>query len=120
FGPVVGDVDLSVLEGRHRAGIHVYVRVELGDRDLVASRLQQRADRGGRDPLAEGGDDTAGDEEIFAAHETASFRSNTSTRARSAGVSTPIESVAASPTQIRSPASSHRSCSSDSAFSRGE
>ena len=126
LGAVVGDVDLAVLERRHRAGVDVDVRVELGHRDREAAGLEQRPDRGGRDALAERRNHAAGDEDVLRAHETvSSFVVPTSSQApsawaRSSGVSTPIESPAASPTQIACPASSHRSCSSDSARSSGD
>jgi len=50
---VLGDEDLAVLVGRHRAGIDVDVGVELLEADGEALRDQQTADRGGGDPLAE-------------------------------------------------------------------
>ena len=53
FGAVVGDVDLAVLVRAHRPGIDVDVRVELLQRDLVAVALEQRANRGGRQALAQ-------------------------------------------------------------------
>ena len=43
FRPIVGNEDLSVLVGRHRAGIDVEVRIELAKPDPVAACLQQRA-----------------------------------------------------------------------------
>ena len=65
LGAVVGDVDLAVLVRAHRAGVDVDVGVELLQRDLVAVPFEQRADRGGREPLAERGDDAAGDEDVL-------------------------------------------------------
>ena len=53
FGAVVGDEDLAVLERRHGAGIDVEVGVELHQVDLDAARLQQAADGGCRQTLAE-------------------------------------------------------------------
>jgi hypothetical protein len=41
LGPVVGDVDLAVLERAHGARIHVDVGVELDHGDLEPARLQQ-------------------------------------------------------------------------------
>ena len=73
LGAVVGDVDLAVLEGRHRAGIHVDVGIELGHRDREASGLEQRPDRGRRDALAERGHHAPGDEDVLRAHAIASF-----------------------------------------------
>ena len=53
LGAVVGDEHLAVLVGRHGAGIDVEIGVELAQPDLVAARLQQRAERRGRETLAE-------------------------------------------------------------------
>ena len=64
LGAVVGDEDLAVLVGRHRARIDVEIGVELAQPDLVAARLQQRAERCGCETLAEGGDHAAGDEDV--------------------------------------------------------
>src|SRR5207248_10241436 len=65
FRPVVGDVDLAVLVGAHRAGVDVDVRIELLQRDLVAVAFEQAADGSGREPFSERRDDAAGDEDIF-------------------------------------------------------
>ena len=43
--PVVGDEDLAVLIGRHRARIDVEIGVELAERGPVAARLQERPER---------------------------------------------------------------------------
>ena len=53
LGAVVGDEHLAVLVGRHRARIDVEIGVELAQTDLVAARLQQRAERRGSETLAE-------------------------------------------------------------------
>ena len=53
FGAVLGDKHLSMLEGAHRSWIHVQVWVQLQDRDVVATRLQQSAEAGGHNPLAD-------------------------------------------------------------------
>ena len=60
---VLGHEHLAVLERRHRARVHVDVRVELLEGDLQAARDEQAADRGRGDALAKGGDDSAGDED---------------------------------------------------------
>ena len=52
LGAVVGDENLAVLVRRHRAGIDVEIGVELAQADLVAARLQQRAERCGSQTLA--------------------------------------------------------------------
>ena len=62
LGAVRGDEYLAVLEGTHRARIHVDVGIELHHADLEAARLEDRAERGRRDALAEGRDHAAGDE----------------------------------------------------------
>ena len=53
LGAVVGDEDLAVLVGRHRARIDVEIRVELAQPHLVTARLQQRAQCRRRQPLAQ-------------------------------------------------------------------
>ena len=63
--PVLRHEHLAVLVRRHRAGIDVDVRVELLHADLEAVRLQQRAERGSRDALAEGRDHTSRDEHVL-------------------------------------------------------
>ena len=63
LGTVVGDVDLAVLVGAHRAGIDVQVGVELAQPDPEPARLQQRSERRRRQTLAERGNHAAGDED---------------------------------------------------------
>ncbi len=53
LGAVVGDEDLAVLVGRHRPRIDVEIGVELAQADLVAARLQQRAERRGSKTLTQ-------------------------------------------------------------------
>jgi len=53
LGAVVGDVDLAVLVGAHRAWIDVDVRIQLDVRDLEAARFHQGADRRGAEALAD-------------------------------------------------------------------
>ena len=55
LGAVVGDEHLAVLIGRHGAGIDVEIGVELAQPHRKAARLQQRAERGGCETLAERG-----------------------------------------------------------------
>ena len=45
FGTIVGDKDFAVLGGRHRARIDVEIGVKLAQANLVAARLQDRAER---------------------------------------------------------------------------
>ena len=71
LGPVVRDEDLAVLVRAHRAGVDVDVRVELHHRDAEPARLEQRSDRGARQPLPDRRDDPPGDEQVlrgFSAH----------------------------------------------------
>ena len=65
LGAVLGDEHLAVLERAHRPRVDVQVRVELLRLDPQAARLQQPAERGGDDALAERGDDAAGDEDVL-------------------------------------------------------
>ncbi len=51
--PVVGDEDLAMLERRHGARIDVEVRIELHQVDLQPAALQQAANRGRRQSLAQ-------------------------------------------------------------------
>ena len=53
LGPVVQDEDLAVLERVHRARIDVDVRVELLEDDLETPGLEEAAEGGGGDALAE-------------------------------------------------------------------
>ena len=50
---VLGDEHLAVLEGVHGAGVDVDVRVELAHRDPQAPALEQPAERGGGEALAQ-------------------------------------------------------------------
>jgi hypothetical protein len=50
---VVEHEDLAVLERVHRAGIHVDVRIQLLDDDLLTSSFEEATERGGGDALAE-------------------------------------------------------------------
>ena len=65
LGAVVGDEHLTVLQGAHGAGVHVDVGVQLLAGHLQAAALEQAAQRGGGDALAQAGHDTAGDEDIL-------------------------------------------------------
>src|SRR5690625_2562190 len=64
FGPVIGDEDLAMFERRHGARIDIQIGVELSEAHRIATRLQQRAKRGGGQPLAKARYDTARDEDI--------------------------------------------------------
>ena len=110
LGAVVGDVHLAVLVRAHGAGVHVDIRVELLQRDLVAVVLEQAADRGGRQALAERRHHAAGDEDVF---DRTSFRSLTHAPSRvpasrcsralskSSGVSTPTVACGVATVRMR-------------------
>ena len=65
LGAVVGDEDLAVLVRRHRARIHVDVRIELEDGDPETSGLEQATDAGGGDAFAERGGHASGHKDIL-------------------------------------------------------
>ena len=65
LGAIVSDEDLAVLIGRHRPRVDVDVGIELEHRDGQAPTLQQAADGGGGDALAEGGGDASGHKDIL-------------------------------------------------------
>ena len=65
---VVRDEHLAVLDRVHRAGVDVDIGVELLHRHGITARLEQPAERGGRDPLAEAGDNAAENKYIFYRH----------------------------------------------------
>jgi hypothetical protein len=50
--PVIGDEDLAMFEGAHRAGVDVEIGIELAKPDGISPRLQQRPERGGGQTLA--------------------------------------------------------------------
>src|SRR5205823_4094310 len=62
LGAVLGNEHLAVLERAHGARVDVDVRIELDHRDLESPGLEDRAERGGGDPLAQRGHDATGDE----------------------------------------------------------
>ena len=61
---VVGDEHLAVLIGAHRPGIDVEIGIELAQPDRIPARLKKRAEGGGREAFAEGGDHAAGNEDV--------------------------------------------------------
>src|SRR5260370_16781642 len=52
---VIGHEYFAVLVGRHRSGVEIEIRIELAQPDLVAARLQQRAERPPTQTLSEPG-----------------------------------------------------------------
>ncbi len=70
LGSIVGDEHLTVLVGGHRAGIDVDVRIELLDRHLEAALHEEPSEGRRGDPLPQGRNDAARDEDVFrAAHQ---------------------------------------------------
>jgi hypothetical protein len=52
FGSIVGDENLAVLEGTHRPGIDIQIRVEFLKSDPQPPALEKAADRGGCNSLS--------------------------------------------------------------------
>ncbi len=65
FRAVIGYIDLSVLVGVHRAGVDIDVGIELEEVHPVSAAFEKTAQRGGGNSLAEGGDHSPCDEDIF-------------------------------------------------------
>ena len=65
LGTVLGDIDLTVLIGAHGAGVNIDIGVELLSRDLQPPCLEQPAQRGGGDALAEAGYNAARYKDVF-------------------------------------------------------
>ena len=61
---VMGHIHLAMLKRAHGAGVDIDIRVQFQKGDLQAARLQDRAQRGGGDPLAERRDHAAGNKDI--------------------------------------------------------
>ena len=62
LGAVVGDINLTVLERRHRARIHVEIGIEFHHGDLEAARLKDGRERRRSDALAQRGHHATGNE----------------------------------------------------------
>ena len=65
LGAVVGDIDLTVLERIHGAGIDIQIRVEFLHRDAQTACLEQIAQTRRCEPLTQGGGDPSGHEEML-------------------------------------------------------
>mmetsp|Transcript_21841 Transcript_21841/g.45913 ORF Transcript_21841/g.45913 Transcript_21841/m.45913 type:complete len:408 (+) Transcript_21841:412-1635(+) len=65
FSSVVEDEALSMLERAHGPGIHVQVGIDLDGRDAQSASLKHSAHGGDGDSLAEAGDDSSGDYDVF-------------------------------------------------------
>ena len=85
LGAVLGDEHFPVLERAHGPGIDVDVGVELHHRHLQAACLEDRAERGGGDALAQRGHDATGDEYETRHLKTKEFPSHEVAAAQNAG-----------------------------------
>ena len=65
---VPGYENLSVLIGRHGAGIHIQIGIQLDHGNGQPPAFEDAADRGYANPLADGTDHAAGDEYILGSH----------------------------------------------------
>ena len=65
LGAIVGDEDLAMLEGAHRARIDVDVGIELEMGDFDAAGFQNGPQRRGGDAFAQGGHDTTRNKNVF-------------------------------------------------------
>jgi hypothetical protein len=65
LGPVLGHVDLTVLERVHGSGVDVQVGVELEEGDAQAARFEQRADGRRSQAFAQRGEHPAGHEDVL-------------------------------------------------------
>src|SRR2546425_1666216 len=65
LGAIVGDEDLPMLVGGHGAGVDVDVGVELLEGDAQVAGLQDGPDGRRSNPLANGGNDPAGYEDVL-------------------------------------------------------
>ncbi len=65
LGAVIRDEDLAVLERVHGARIHVQIGIELLHDDAESARSEEVSQAGGREALAERGDDASGDENVL-------------------------------------------------------
>ena len=86
FRAVIQHVNFAVLKRAHRARIHVEVGIEFLQRHLEAARLEQGAEGGGCESLAEGTYHAACQKNVL------HLLSNASTRCTSSGTSTPMAS----------------------------
>src|SRR5690606_27701216 len=64
FRPVVGDIDLAMLDRGHGSRIHVQIGVEFPQTHGKAPGLEKRAQSRGCETLSEGGNHAAGDEYV--------------------------------------------------------
>ena len=115
---VLQDIDLPVLVGAHRAGVDVQVGIKFHQAHPQTATLQEGAEGGGGETLAQGTDNPAGDKNIFHVEiPVARSARARSARVTSPGVSTPTERKVSGTTWTAIPFSRARSCSSFSRFS---
>ena len=79
---VVGDEDLAVLVRGHGAGVDVEVGVELLDGNYEATALEDAANGGNADALANGTDDATSHKDVFGHRLSLGARTRESTRTR--------------------------------------
>src|SRR4029077_5801272 len=65
---ILGDKHFSMLKRAHRAGIHVEVWIAFLERDFETATLEKTTDGGGCYAFSQGGNNTAGDKDIFWRH----------------------------------------------------
>ena len=63
FSAVFGDIHLSVFKGRHCAGIHIDIGVQLLNRDFEAALFKKDGNGAGRDSFPKGRNHTASNED---------------------------------------------------------
>ena len=68
LGTVGGDVDLTMLVGGHGAGVDVEIGVEFLDDDGDVTGLEEPADGGRGDALADGANHAARYEDVLGCH----------------------------------------------------
>src|SRR5262249_31489941 len=69
LGAVIGDEDLAVLEGIHRARIDVDIGIQLEDGNLESAILEEGADAGGSETLAQRRNNATGREDKLRFHQ---------------------------------------------------
>jgi hypothetical protein len=66
FCTIVGDKDLTVLEGVHCPRVHVQIGIKLLHHHVQTSTRQKVSERSSRKTFAQRGYDSPGDEDVFA------------------------------------------------------
>ena len=73
LGAVIRHKDLAVLQGAHRARVHIDIGVQLLAGNLQPARFKQPPQTGRRDALAQTGDNAAGHKNILRCHNSPSI-----------------------------------------------